>query len=252
MTSLSIHRIHLESVASTNSYLKSLVEQEHVLPEWTLVTTDRQEYGRGQRGNSWESAPGQNITCSLLLAPHIAGWKEPFDLSVVTSVALLRMLHSLLAIEQPIAIKWPNDIYVAGRKIAGILIENEWMAGGIRHSIIGIGLNVNQLHFVSDAPNPTSMAQESGRRDWDREEVLGELLIHLKACYEEARTSLLELRNEYHHYLYRCDGRTYPFRRSDGTPILAQLLGVTPGGDLRLMEEGGEVRYAFKEVAFVL
>ena len=128
-----------------------------------VLVADYQTAGRGQGTNSWESERGQNLTCSLGFSPDGVKASRQYILSMAIAVALTETLAGL---PHPVSIKWPNDIYVGDKKICGILIENMLKGEHIRHCIIGIGLNINQKRFVSDAPNPTSMALESGHDDF--------------------------------------------------------------------------------------
>jgi len=142
--------ITVESVASTNSYLKELAHSR-TLDEGTVIVTRNQTAGKGQQGNAWESEAGKNITCSILLYPSFLPVQHFFLLSEVISLGVKETLD---AYTDGITIKWPNDIYYCERKIAGILIENEITGSNISMSVAGIGVNVNQEQFLSDAPNP--------------------------------------------------------------------------------------------------
>lgn len=142
---------------STSNYLASIADES---PHGFVVEAEAQTAGRGQRGNSWESEPRMNILMSVLLRPEGIAPSEQFLISQAVSVAIVRVLRHYLP---EVRIKWPNDIYVGDRKICGILIENSITATKIIHSIVGIGLNVNQREFHSDAPNPVSMFQLTGR-----------------------------------------------------------------------------------------
>lgn len=249
---MAFHHIRLDEVQSTNTYLKALISDRPDLPSWTVVSTSRQSQGRGQRGNSWESEPGKNITLSILLHPRKYDAFETFDLNIFVSLGLCALLEELIP-SQRIKIKWPNDIYVGEKKIAGILTENEWMNGRISSSILGIGLNINQILFVSDAPNPTSLALETGRI-YPLSEMIERLLTHLQELYDRLPSHITELREAYHCRLFRRDGMTHTFIDTAGRTFEAEIVGVTPEGDLCLRHAGdfGIHRYAFKEVSFVL
>ena len=145
--------IHLDTVGSTSSYLASLgAEAAH----GTVVMAREQTAGRGQRGNSWEAEPGMNITLSLMLHPKGLPPARQFVISRAVSLAIVGMLDKYV---DDVTIKWPNDIYIGDRKICGILIENTITGSTINRCIVGIGLNVNQTEFRSDAPNPVSLCQ---------------------------------------------------------------------------------------------
>ena len=234
--------IHIAETDSTNRWLRT---EGGTLSDAKVVVADYQTAGRGQGTNTWESERGMNLTCSIGLCPEGVKASRQFLLSMAISVALTRTLQALPC---SISIKWPNDIYAGDRKICGILIENTLQGDRIKDCIIGIGLNVNQRVFVSDAPNPTSMALESGH-DFDREVVLKALLGHFGQLLTDWDEELI--RATYRQLLYRREG-VFPYRDSEGC-FRASLAGVEDDGHLLLQDtEGRQHRYAFKEVTFVI
>ncbi len=153
--------IHVEETLSTNTLVKQLAA-EHSAATFLDVSADFQTAGRGQRGNSWESARGENLMFSLLCRPTFIAAREQFILSEAIALSVVETLDEYA---EGFSIKWPNDIYWRDKKIAGILIENELGAAGeTAQCVIGVGLNLNQTHFVSDAPNPISLLQVAGLR----------------------------------------------------------------------------------------
>ena len=234
--------IHIAETDSTNRWLRA---EGGTLSDAKVVVADYQTAGRGQGTNTWESERGMNLTCSIGLCPEGVKASRQFLLSMAISVALTRTLQALPC---SISIKWPNDIYAGDRKICGILIENTLQGDRIKDCIIGIGLNVNQRVFVSDAPNPTSMALESGH-DFDREVVLKALLGHFGQLLTDWDEELI--RATYRQLLYRREG-VFPYRDGEGY-FRASLAGVEDDGHLLLQDtEGRQRRYAFKEVTFVI
>ena len=119
------------------------MSKREVLPEGAVIYTDHQISGKGQRGNYWEDEAGKNILMSLLLKPRKLPIKYQYFLNLIAGLAVLDMLREHLRGEH-LTLKWPNDVYVGKRKIAGILIENNLVGGIIDASVVGIGLNVNQ------------------------------------------------------------------------------------------------------------
>lgn len=240
---------YLEETDSTNSYV---ARNAAGLADMTMVYAGSQTAGRGQRGNSWESEPGCNLTLSLFHRPVSFPANRQFAISETVALAVVDMLaeHSVRA-----KVKWPNDIYVGDRKIAGILIEHALMGKGIMHTCSGIGLNVNQTVFRSDAPNPVSMAQlADGAFSLDEvRESLGRALERRLAAIgtEEER---MKLHREYLGALWRADGRDYPFRDTrTGEEFMASVRDVEPAGYLILRDSDGRCRrYSFKEVAFII
>lgn len=153
--------LRFEELDSTSSYLKSRAAEP--LPQFTVVVAANQSAGRGQRGNSWESAPGENLLMSMLFCPP--EWLTPdrqFLISQCVALAVADTYEELLdgCPHPPVTVKWPNDIYIGDKKACGILIENALTASGngarIERSVLGIGMNINQRVFTSPAPNPVS------------------------------------------------------------------------------------------------
>ena len=241
---------HLEETTSTNDYLHAYC-QEHASEEFTTICTESQTAGKGQRGNTWESEKNKNLLFSTLVYPSFLEAKEQFYLSILTALSVTNILSSYT---DCISIKWPNDIYWKDKKIAGILIENEIQGKTISQSIIGIGLNVNQENFLSNAPNPISLKQILGI-SINKELLLMkirdsfiQLYNELKKTPELAKT---QIQQSYIEKLYRRDGfHLY----QDTTGIFkARFHHLLPTGHLCLEDEQGNIRtYAFKEIKYTL
>ena len=243
--------IHLEQTASTNTHLATIAANA---PHGTVVSTRCQTAGRGQRGNSWESAPGRNITMSILMRPQGLLAREQFAISQAVSMAIVTVLRQYIKRER-VSIKWPNDIYVADRKICGILIENSLVGNRIGHSIAGIGININQEHFISDAPNPVSLLQLIGNvtplDDIEREFITAILDAVSSIDTEAGRRHLHEA---YLEALWRNDGY-YPYTdTATGTEISARIVAIAPTGHITLAiaPDDHTATYAFKEVAAII
>ena len=233
-------RHHIETTDSTNTIARHLAQHE-TLP--LLVTTDYQTAGRGQRGNAWESAPGSNLLFTIALCPHLHATRQ-FALCQHVSVALCEALSRYT---DDIRIKWPNDIYWRDHKIAGILIEHDIEGTYIARSIIGVGLNVNQSHFTSDAPNPISLCQILGH-EVEREPLLAAITT---ALLTPSTLDSDALHTRYTSQLYRL-GQPAPYHDAQGH-FTATLHHVEPDGRLILEDTEGRLRsYLFKEVAYVL
>ncbi len=242
--------IELQSAASTNFYLAGIADKSR---HGTVVAAHEQTAGRGQRGNSWEAAPGENITMSVLLRPkHIAPARQ-FEISQAVSVAIVSFLRRYLPGET-VAVKWPNDIYVGDRKICGILIENSLAGARLEYSIVGIGLNVNQERFLSDAPNPCSITNFTGRR-YDLPSMVRELAGEIFARVAEVDTVEpdLSIPAEYRGMLWRGNG-FYPYRDNIlGEDIEASIQAIAPTGHITLATRNGDLRtYAFKEITAII
>ncbi len=244
--------IHIDETDSTNHWLKSQQCGEdsfsvnvdlHKKNRHLCVLADYQTAGRGCGTNTWESERGKNLTFSLLIYPTEVPANRQFAISEWVSVALCETLEQY--IYNKVEIKWPNDIYVEGKKIAGILIENTLKGDHIKESIIGIGLNVNQQEFLSNAPNPVSLCQLLGH-EVDREALLMRFLQR-KPLVPTEGTDCFSYRNR----LYR-KGQLATYQDQNGC-FKATIMDVEPDGRLVMVdEEGRERRYAFKEVQFII
>ncbi len=233
---------YTRETTSTNTLLKKILSDEHH-EEGFVVVADFQSEGRGQGKNKWESEAGKNLLFSILLYPKHIFATEQFIISQIVSLAISEVLSELLP---KIKIKWPNDIYAGDRKIAGILIENTIQGSIINRTIVGIGLNVNQTSFSSNAPNPVSLKQittKSHNRNYLLKRIHQKIVeIYYKRDYENVR-------NDYYRELYRNDG-FYPFS-TEGEIFRARIAEVLNDGRIALVKEDGSTAfYGFKEVEF--
>ena len=238
--------IPVETVSSTNSYLKELAHNQ-MLEEGTVVVARNQTAGRGQRGNTWESEPKKNLTCSIILYPSFLPVQRYFLLSEAIALGVKETLDAYTG---EITLKWPNDVYCQERKIAGILIENELTGNSLDVSIAGIGININQERFLSDAPNPVSLKQITGMAR-DTEALLKELVGNVLSRYEQLKSGDTEtLIRMYHDSLYRKNG--FHRYQDDSGRFAARIDRVSDDGFLHLITDQNEARrYAFKTVRFV-
>jgi len=177
--------IYLDKVASTNDYLRELLSNFKPLAEGTAILAEEQFQGKGQRGSSWISEPGKNLTTSILLKPHFLQVTHQFALSATIAIATVNWLKSKIA--QAVTVKWPNDIYVNSKKITGILIENKLKSSKIEASIIGIGVNINQVNFDT-ATTITSLASLTGRQDYSIKDLAHELFSFIQQEYQTLNT----------------------------------------------------------------
>lgn len=226
--------MYIANTNSTNTLLKQLAAEGNP-PEF--IYAGYQTAGRGQTGNSWESEEGKNLLCSILLPPN----KNLHFLNIAVGVALLRVIG------EDFSIKWPNDIYYGDKKAAGILVENAIIGNEIRYSIAGIGLNVNQTTFVSDAPNPISLKQIRGQ-EYDIEGLMNQLLEAVHTVLNEPEQDVWAY---YKYHLYRREG-LWPFEDKKGR-FEAAIQDVLPTGEIVLRDINGQIRqYEFKQIKYIL
>lgn len=235
----------LPTCASTNSEAHQLLIKNEATEGCTVVT-HCQTAGRGQRGNSWEAAPGQNITLSVILSPRFVPVRQQFYLNMAIALGVLDLLREQ-GMEQA-QVKWPNDLYFEDKKLGGILIENSVNSHSLQHSIVGIGLNVNQREF--SYPTATSMANVCGR-GLDVEKSTIRLLELLEKRYLQLRNGhTARLRYEYLQALYRYQ-EVHAYRIGQ-EQVQGQIVGVDEDGRLALQVEQ-ELRYfSFQEIAYVI
>ena len=236
--------MYIESTDSTNTLLKQLAAEGNP-PEF--IYAGFQTAGRGQMGNGWESEANKNLLCSILLPPR----KNLFELNVAVSVAVRRLLGEYFTI------KWPNDIYWQDKTVAGILIENAIIGNEIKYSIAGIGLNVNQTKWKTNAPNPVSLKQITGK-EYDLDVLMQQLYAEMMKALDE------NVWEDYIAHLYRREGWWYFAEREVSVVpsrvltehvenmFLAQIKEVTIQGELVLQAKEGTKKYHFKEIQFVL
>ena len=247
-----VQHIALDETTSTNQYcLAELCGRNRagIAPySLAVITAEYQSLGRGQGANTWESERGQNLLFSILCHPVWVPVRAQFCISECIALAIRDALSELTG---GISIKWPNDIYWRDRKICGILIENRLEEGCIRDCVVGVGINVNQQIFRSDAPNPVSLVQILGR-ETDRRQLLDRVIQLFRENLEALRRgNYAGIAAAYASHLYRADG-FHAYRDAAGN-FEAALVEVEDDGHLILRDTAGSIRsYAFKEVEFVL
>lgn len=254
--------IWIDKAQSTNAFAAQMPDD--ATPHGTVVATHTQTAGRGQRGNAWEASPGQNLTFSMVLRPRNIAVARQFDMSMAVALGIRDGLSGILPSDD-LKIKWSNDIYWRDGKLCGILIENAVSGTHIGRAIAGIGINVNQTAFVSDAPNPVSLAQITGRH-FD--------LKHLLQTVADAvlvRTDSLDARlgqgnstcdgtcdktflDQYLSVLWRNDNAPHLWlHRQTGRTVQGTIAGIGPWGHLVLrFDDGRTAAYAFGQITPVL
>lgn len=242
--------IHLKSVDSTNSYASELLRQIS-LPDGTLFYTFDQQNGRGQRGNSWESEPNKNVALSYVLQAKFLTPNKQFLLTKAVSLAVADVMTEILKkeeIQADVKIKWPNDIYVNGKKIAGILIENILKENTIQHSIIGIGINVNQTEFKTTA-KATSLINLI-KKEQSKEMLLELLSSKLEAYYLKLKSNRIsDLDGAYLQELYLYE--TPALYEVDSRQFTGIISGVSETGKLQIKTETGIREFDLKEIRFI-
>ncbi|TDG95550.1 biotin--[acetyl-CoA-carboxylase] ligase [Cardinium endosymbiont of Culicoides punctatus] len=238
---------YYKSCSSTNDIAKQYISNKRVA-EGTVFIADYQCKGRGQRGNHWHSAEAQNLLFSLVLYPEFLAIKYSFSLNIIISLSIYEVLARQCT--EGISIKWPNDIYYLDKKIGGILIETSiGSRDKINTAIIGIGLNINQVHF--DLPNATSLALIK-QTTFDRGTILNHILQAIGNYYAQLHNGKGDLLwSNYLGNLYR-NKEVHCFKHTAGY-IAGRIVGVNRLGQLLIeMSNGNICSYDTKEITFVI
>lgn len=243
-----MYLVKLNAIDSTNSYLRKM-SKKGGLEKWTVVSTEYQSEGRGQKGAVWKSEKGKNLICSILV--QLDGFKAK-DQFLLNCAASLGIYNALKKYNVPkLRIKWPNDIMSVSKKLGGILIENTLMHDTINHTIIGIGLNVNQLSFSKDLPFAVSMKQLINM-DVDRNVLLNEIIESIQLQFD----LIFQNRNEeilqaYDQRLFRKNA-VHMFEDQQGQKFMGIIKGVSKEGMLIVENEAQILKtYNFKEITYL-
>lgn len=250
--------MYIKETHSTSTLLRE--QYTDALPHLYTIRTDYQTAGRGQAGNTWESEKGKNLLFSTLLRHEELHATEQWRISMWVAITLWEVLAKHLDKER-LTIKWPNDIYYGDKKLVGILIENALIGQYVEHSIVGIGVNVHQMNWQSNAPNPISMKEITGR-EYDIEGLLNEWICSMKSW---KNSKIEDLSSAYLQHLYRREGwHEYVEREVSIAPtsiaekgtkntFLAEIVTVTEQGELVLrLQDNAEKKYHFKQIRFVI
>ena len=240
--------LHFEELASTNSYATEYLSTTKPL-DGTVISTYKQAQGRGQGGSFWESEPDKNIAMSLIVQPHFLAARDQFVLSQAVSLGVLDFIQKY--VDGDAKVKWPNDIYIGNKKVAGILIQNTLSSSKIQNSIIGVGINVNQTKFKSEAPNPTSLKLETGK-DFDLDELLEMLCWKIEVRYLQLKANAFDkIKTDYLENLYRY-ATDAMFQIPAGDFFQGRIIGIGEFGKLLLQTKRGVEEFDTKEVKFVV
>ena len=241
--------IYLESTASTNAYLSEYISKNN--PQTNMCTyTFKQTEGKGQIGRNWFSDVNKNITLSYLIHFKNLDIQNQFQLNMTISIGVLEFLKKYINAED-IYIKWPNDIYIKNKKIAGVLIQNQLKGRLISSSIIGIGLNINQDVFPRDLPNPTSLLIETAK-EWDKITLVHELKSCIINALHNLRFTPKSLLKKYLENFYRIN-QLYTFtRKNNNSEFNGVIKGVTAEGKLLIDIDDNLEAFNFREISFVI
>ena len=231
---------------STSLVLNNILNEKSELGN-VIVRTDFQTKGVGQKGNYWESEEAKNLIFRFNVSFKELLAVNQFYISAIVSLSIVALLRKYLPNEK-ISIKWPNDIYIEKKKIAGILIENSLIGNMIRESVIGIGININQEIFESDAPNPVSLSTTTGEL-FELDILLNEFIIEFEKYYHELEAeNFMQIKDEYLCNLYQKDEIcNYIIDKKIQEGV---ILGVDKFGFLKMDINGSTRSFDIKEVIY--
>lgn len=244
------NKLYVDQVDSTNLEAMRLIREVAVtIP--AVIVAGEQLSGRGHGNSSWESEAKKNLCLSLIIKPEFIKASEQFLLTKITSLAVMKLVSKYIPAES-IRIKWPNDLYAGDKKMAGMLIQNVVKGHLLDHCIIGVGLNVNQQTFVSDAPNPVSIIHYHAE-ELNLESLLDEFLHIFSYYYDAAHSKMMQqrLHDAYLKALYRYN--EWSDFEKEGSVFRGLITDVDPFGQLLVqLKDGSQRKYGFKEITFVL
>jgi BirA family transcriptional regulator, biotin operon repressor / biotin---[acetyl-CoA-carboxylase] ligase len=237
--------LFLDSIDSTNTYCRTMLNGDVQPPEGLVVQAGKQTNGKGQMGNVWHTEEGKNLTFSCIVYPRFLAPTEQFQLNIAVSLALISVLDEYV---DAVSIKWPNDIYVGNKKIAGILIENSLMGNKIQSSIIGIGLNINQNSFVG--LQATSLYMQSGV-EYSLTHILQQWCVIFNNYYTLLKArSFAGIKQKYLQRMWGYNKKVQYYLNNELQNGV--ILGVNALGQLMMEENNQTVLYNFKEIRFVI
>lgn len=240
--------ITLDEIDSTNKYAIQLCAKSNPT-DGTVIITEYQTAGQGQIGRKWYAQPSKNLLMSVILKPKSFLVKDQAFLSFSIALAIWQVLDDLGI--QNLSIKWPNDIYIKNKKVAGILIQNALSGTKIDRAIVGIGLNVNQEVFPDDLPNPTSISQATGMIH-DRGDVQERLLQSLSQYYWQLQMrKFTELKSKYESLLFGLRTQRQ-FEHQELSSFSASVLGVDDTGAIILDCQGEQHSFQHGELKWII
>lgn len=239
--------IEFDSLDSTNDFAANLISKSNPT-EGTVVLAHFQTAGKGQIGRKWESEPNLNLLMSIILKPNFLKIDHHFHLNIISSLAIARAIETI--IPQKISVKWPNDVYCKTNKICGILIQNVLQGQQIQSTIIGIGLNVNQIHFDADLPNPSSLRIETGRIQ-DVAKIRNLIFYFLEQYYLEIKSgNLAPLIQDYQSRIFQKDIPSI-YQNASGFVFEGTIQGIDSHGRLIIEVDGQNEYFSINEIKYL-
>lgn len=244
------HHIHLKRVNSTNAYASDLVSKSKPI-EGSVISASFQFNGKGQIGRSWQSEANKNILCSIVLHPNFLNVIDQMVMNMSVALALHDFISSI--VDDPVFIKWPNDIYIKNKKVAGILIQNTIRGKKLDTSIVGTGININQKDFPEEIPNPTSVSLSIGK-NVNLDDAYLYWFYFLEKRYEALKfIDFYKVLQEYNSKLYLKDDISSFVKIENKKNFLGTIKGADLKGRLHILTEHKELlKFNFREIKYDL
>ena len=235
--------IKLDAIDSTNEFLKGLSSNQ-LLENFTVVTAENQTKGKGQMGAVWNSEPSKNLIMSVLVTDFVTDINQIFDMNIAISLSVIKALEDFDIPE--LSIKWPNDIMSYHKKIGGILIENSIKSDGSINSIVGLGLNINQMNF-ENLPKASSLAVICNT-SFDKGKILLKIIENLEINIQNWNQNSALFWSEYTNKLFK-KGVPMPFEDQNQQNFMGIIQGVSPIGKLEILLEDDSIsEFDIKEI----
>ncbi len=241
--SLQFKIVYLDVVTSTNSLARESLNASKAV-EGSVIFASEQTQGRGQLNSVWESNYGKNVLCSIILTPVFL---TPIQQTYLSMAVCLAMLDTITMFIPGASVKWPNDIYINKKKVAGLLLENAIQGNHIKHSIVGVGINVNQIDF--NVKFATSLCIET-KQVMVVDDVLQLLLKHINQRYGMLKLNQWDMINkEYHKHLLGLNEECKFITETE--EFVGVIMGVDVHGQLMVKKGDSIKNYRVKEISML-
>jgi BirA family biotin operon repressor/biotin-[acetyl-CoA-carboxylase] ligase len=239
---------HFEQLPSTNAYATDFITKNKP-SEGTVISASNQTAGRGQHGRIWESSANQNLTLSIILFPTFLLPKHQFWLNQAIALGVRDFIGENG--NKKVWIKWPNDIYIEDKKVAGILIQNAISGSSITNSIIGIGININQSEFGFEGNQRATSLFLATQKIQNLDSLRQELFWHIETRYLQLkRNDIHKIQSDYMDVLYQYQERK-EYELPTGERFIGMIEGIAPNGQLVINKDGILLKFNIKEVRFL-
>lgn len=239
--------MHYDEIPSTNDLAWNLISN-NTPNKNVVILADNQTHGKGQYGRQWQASADKNITMTVMTSPQGLHIKDAFHLNIITSLSICHAIEKQTGLS--LSLKWPNDIYHSGKKLCGILIKNKVINNYIVHSVLGIGVNVNQNNFDPDIPNPTSL-RIILNKELDKKNLISQILEHLSDTFEAViNEGISKSCEEYNRKLYKKE--EVALFKVNNEQMQLSIQKVLPSGIIQLKKSNGTIIAVSSGLEYIL